>query len=136
LGPLAGGRRQAVSLSGMTEPTQRDIRELVRRLETDAYSVNDIREAGELLAAGMAPEEAYRLALEFWESAHGQVRTLGLCMMRALAPAHAGARGFMAGAQHALAALEAKPAAPDYSAIGEVIKLWMREHRRQRKEGR
>lgn len=120
----------------MTGPAQQDIRELVRRLETDHYPVADIREAGELLASALARDEAYRMALGFWESEHGQVRALGLCMMRSLAPDHEGARGFVAGAQGARVLLEEKPAAPDYSAIGEVIKHWMREYRRQRKGGR
>jgi hypothetical protein len=120
----------------MTEPAQNDIRELVRRLETDRYTLPEIREAGELLATGVSRDEAYRMALGFWESEHSQVRTLGLCMMRALAPDHEGARGFVRGAQHALSQLEEKPAGPDYSAIGEVIKMWMREHRRQKGGGR
>jgi hypothetical protein len=120
----------------MTEPAQNDIRELIRRLENDRYSVPEIKEAGELLATGISRDEAYRMALGFWESEHSQVRTLGLCMMRALAPEHEGARGFVRGAQHALSQLEEKPAGPDYSAIGEVIKHWMREYRQQRKGGR
>lgn len=120
----------------MTAPAQQEILELVRRLEADRYSVADIREAGELLAAAMPHDEAYRMALGFWESEHGQVRTLGLCMMQVLGPSHEGARGFVAGAKHALGQLEEKSNVPDYSAIGEVIKLWMREYRRQRKGGR
>jgi hypothetical protein len=118
----------------MTRPTQEEIRELVRRLEADRYSVADIREAGELLAASLPAGEAYELALQFWDSEIGQVRTLGLCIMRVLSPAHEGARGFVAGAR--AAELPAEPAAaPDYSAIGEVIKVWMREHRRRQGGG-
>ena len=116
----------------MTGPAPQDISELVRRLETDQYALGDIREAGELLCSALPRDETYRLALGFWESAHGQVRALGLFMMQAMAPEHEGARGFVAGAKHATGLPEDKKA-PDYSAIGEVIKLWMREHRRQKK---
>jgi hypothetical protein len=78
------------------------------------------------------------MALGFWESRHGQDRTMAISMMQALAPAHEGARGFVAGAKDTAGLLvdEAKPGVPDYSAIGEVIKMWMREHRQQRKNGR
>jgi hypothetical protein len=124
--------RQGVHFPGMTGVSQQDIRELVRRLETDRYALGDIREAGELLGSALARDEAYRLGLEFWESAHGQVRALGLFIMQALAPDHEGARGFVAGAKHASGLPEEKKA-PDYSAIGEVIKHWMREYRNQRK---
>jgi hypothetical protein len=120
----------------MTGPALQDIQELVRRLETTAYPVADIREAGELLAAAQPGDAAYRMALGFWESPHGQVRALGLSMMQSLAPAHEGARGFVAGARDAAGLLTPKPQVPDYSAIGEVIKLWMREHRRQRDQRR
>ena len=63
------------------------------------------------------------------------VRTLAMSMMEALAPTHDAARGFVAGAKDAarLLVAEIKPDVPDYSAIGEVIKMWMREHRQQRK---
>jgi hypothetical protein len=119
----------------MTGPSQQDIRELVRRLENDRYALGDIREAGDLLGSALPRDEAYRLALGFWDSAHGQVRALGLFVMQALAPDHEGARGFVAGAKHASGLPEEK-AAPDYSAIGEVIKHWMREYRRQKQGSR
>ena len=116
----------------MTGAAHQDISELVRRLETNQYALSDIREAGELLSSALAREETYKLALGFWESAHGQVRALGLFMMQNLAPQHEGARGFVAGAKHATGLPEEKKT-PDYSAIGEVIKHWMREHRQQKK---
>ena len=116
----------------MTDSARQDIHELVRRLETGRYSRAEIREAGELLASAMPGDEIFRMALGFWESGHEQVRALGLHMMEAIAPDHVGARGFLAGAKHAPAPAAVKPDAPDYSAIGEVIRLWMREHRRQR----
>jgi hypothetical protein len=119
----------------MSSASHQDIRELVRRLETDQYSLSDIREAGELLCSALPRGETYPLALGFWDSAHGQVRALGLFMMQIMAPEHEGARGFVAGAKHA-AGLPEEKKAPDYSAIGEVIKLWMREHRLQKKGAR
>ena len=123
----------------MTEPALQDIAELVRRLESGPYPIADIREAGELLAQALPRDSVYRMALGYWESANGQVRTLGLSMMQAIAPAHDGARGFVAGAKDTAGLLSTagvKPGAPDYSAIGEVIKMWMREHRAQRKNSR
>lgn len=122
----------------MTEPAQHEIAELVRRLENSPYPISDIREAGELLAQAFPRDAAYRMALEYWDSNNGQVRTLGLAMMQAIAPAHEGARGFVAGAKGAgnLPGEAAQSGKPDYSAIGEVIKHWMREHRRQRNGGR
>src|SRR3954464_11942924 len=116
----------------MTGASHQDILELVRRLETDHYALGDIREAGELLSSALPRDETYRLALGFWESVHGQVRALGLFMMQNLAPEHEGASGFVAGAKHA-AGLPEEKKAPDYSAIGEVIKHWMREYRNQKK---
>jgi hypothetical protein len=122
----------------MTEqPARQDIEELIRRLETDKYPLQHIREAGEILASVQSPDTTYKMALGFWEKPNPQVRTLGMSMMEALAPHHDGARGFVAGARDAagLLAKEEKPGVPDYSAIGEVIKIWMREHRRRRKGG-
>lgn len=121
----------------MTEqqPAQQEIDELVRRLESGKYPLEHIREAGEMLASVQSVSVTYRMALEFWESPNAQVRTLAMSMMEALAPTHDAARGFVAGAKDAarLLVAEAKPDVPDYSAIGEVIKMWMREHRQQRK---
>jgi hypothetical protein len=120
----------------MTEqPAQQEIEELVRRLESGKYPASDIREAGEILASVQAASLTYTMALGFWESSNAQVRTLGMSMMEAIAPRHEAARGFVAGARDAarLLAEETKPNVPDYSAIGEVIKMWMREHRQQRK---
>lgn len=121
----------------MTEqqPAQQEIDELVRRLESGRYPMEHIREAGEILASVQSASVTYKMALGFWESANPQVRTLGMSMMEALAPSHDAARGFVAGARDAakLLAAQAKPDVPDYSAIGEVIKMWMREHRQQRK---
>jgi hypothetical protein len=120
----------------MTEqPAQQDIDELVRRLESGKYPADHIREAGEILASVQSASVTYKMALGFWESPNPQVRTLGMSMMEALAPNHDAARGFVAGARDAarLLARETAPDVPDYSAIGEVIKMWMREHRQQRK---
>jgi hypothetical protein len=121
----------------MTEqqPAQQDIDELVRRLESGRYPLEHIREAGEILASVQSASVAYKMALGFWEARNPQVRTLAMSMMEALAPSHEAARGFVAGAKDAagLLAAQAKPDVPDYSAIGEVIKMWMREHRQQRK---
>jgi hypothetical protein len=121
----------------MTEqPAQQEIDELVRRLESGKYPADHIREAGEILASVQAPAITYKMALGFWESSNPQVRSLGMSMMQALAPHHDAARGFVAGARDAarLLAGQANPDAPDYSAIGAVIKMWMREHRQQRKK--
>lgn len=121
----------------MTEqqPAQQEIDELVRRLESGKYPLDHIREAGEILASVQSASVTYRMALGFWESPNAQVRTLAMSMMEALAPIHDAARGFVAGAKDAarLLVAESKPDVPDYSAIGEVIKMWMREHRQQRK---
>lgn len=120
----------------MTEqPAPQEIQELVRRLETGQYPLDHIREAGEILASVQSPAVTYKMALGFWESTNLQVRTLGMSMMEALAPRHEAARGFVAGAKDTagLLAQENAPSVPDYSAIGEVIKIWMREHRQQRK---
>ena len=121
----------------MTEqqPAQQEIDELVRRLESGHYPLEHIREAGEILASVQSASVTYKMALGFWEYRNPQVRTLGMSMMEALAPTHDAARGFVAGAKDAarLLAAQAKPDVPDYSAIGEVIKMWMREHRQQRK---
>lgn len=121
----------------MTEqqPARQEIEELVRRLESGSYPIEHIREAGEILASVQSASVTYSMALGFWESTNPQVRTLGMTMMEALAPTHDAARGFVAGARDAarLLAAQAKPDVPDYSAIGEVIKMWMREHRQQRK---
>jgi hypothetical protein len=120
----------------MTEqPAQHDIDELVRRLESGSYPAAHIREAGEILASVQSASVTYRMALGFWDSSNPQVRTLAMSMMEALAPTHDAARGFVAGAKDAarLLASQQKPDVPDYSAIGQVIKMWMREHREQRK---
>ena len=120
----------------MTEqPAQHEIDELVRRLESESYPAAHIREAGEILASVQSESVTYRMALGFWESSNPQVRTLAMSMMEALAPTHEAAQGFVAGAKDAarLLATQAKPDVPDYSAIGQVIKMWMREHREQRK---
>ncbi|MEO7424997.1 MAG: hypothetical protein ABI036_07410 [Fibrobacteria bacterium] len=116
------------------QPAQQEIAELIRRLESGKYAVDHIREAGEILASVQAPAVTYAMALGFWESANAQVRILGMTMMEALAPQHEAARGFVAGAKDAarLLAVESAPEVPDYSAIGAVIKMWMREHRQQR----
>jgi hypothetical protein len=121
----------------MTEqPARQEIDELVRRLENGKYPPDHIREAGEILASVQVPAVSYTMALGFWESANAQVRALGMSMMEALAPHHEAAQGFVAGARDAARLLdkELRPDVPDYSAIGEVIKIWMREHRRQRKK--
>ncbi|MDQ3002393.1 MAG: hypothetical protein M3Y08_14170 [Fibrobacterota bacterium] len=120
----------------MTEqPAQQEIEELVRRLESGKYPASDIREAGEILASVQSASATYSMALGFWESSNAQVRTLGMSMMEAIASIHEAARGFVAGARDAarLLANETKSNTPDFSAIGEVIKMWMREHRQQRK---
>lgn len=118
------------------EPARQEIEELVRRLESGKYPAAHIREAGEILASVQAPSVTYDMALGFWASPNAQVRALGMGMMEALAPQHEGARGFIAGTREAakLLARELNPDVPDYSAIGEVIKIWMREHRQQRKK--
>src|SRR5690606_33652181 len=119
----------------MTElPPRQDIDELIRRLEAGPFPLDDIREAGQILVSVQAHSASYDMALEFWESRNAQVRTLAMSMMEALAPHLDGARGFVAGAKDAAARLaaEGRPAVPDYSAIGEVIKMWMRESRQGR----
>ncbi len=125
----------------MTEqPTKQDIEELVRRLETGAYPLVHIQEAGHLLVSAQPHAASYKLALEFAGAKSGQVRSLGLAMMEALAPHSDSAKGFLAGARDAAALLESgrlpvsetKPSVPDYSAIGEVIKMWLRDSRETR----
>ena len=126
-------------MEGMTEkPAREEIDELVRRLQTGSFPLVHIREAGEILASVHTPAEAYQLGLEFAMSEHEQVRTLGLVIMEALAPKLEAAKGFLAGARDAARLLSRgpdaqKPAAPDYSAIGEVIKVWLRESRSRRR---
>lgn len=122
----------------MTEkPARQEIDELVRRLQTGHFPLSDIREAGEILVGVHTPAEAYQLGLDFAMSEHEQVRTLGLCIMDTLAPKLDAARGFLSGARDAARLLReeppAKPAGPDYSAIGEVIKVWLRESRARRR---
>jgi hypothetical protein len=121
-------------------PDQRDIDELVRRLQDGKYPLVHIKEAAEVLAAAMPPEAGYQLALDYTISDHEQVRILGMSMMKALAPKLDAAKGFMAGARDAARLLEEraeeenrKSAVPDYSAIGEVIKVWLRQSRESRR---
>src|SRR4051812_39511300 len=120
----------------MTEqPPKQDIEELVRRLETQNYPVVHIREAGQILVSLHHKNQAYPMALEFAASPHRQVRMLGMTMMEALAPDSEAAKGYLAGIRDAEKllgkpnelAVTDKPPVPDYSAIGEVIKVWMRE---------
>lgn len=123
----------------MTEkPARQEIDELVRRLRSSSFPLRDIREAGEILAQTLEIPEAYALGLDFATADNEQVRTLGLCIMEGLAPKHDAARGFLSGARDAARLLGTGPQAeakkaPDYSAIGEVIKVWLRESRNQRK---
>lgn len=122
----------------MTEkPARKEIDELVRRLQTGHFPLSDIREAAEILVGVHTPAEAYQLGLDFAMSDHEQVRTLGLSIMDSLAPNLDAARGFLSGARDAARLLReepaAKPAGPDYSAIGEVIKVWLRESRARRR---
>lgn len=123
----------------MTEkPTRHEIEELVRRLQSGDFPLRDIREAGEILASVHTPMEAYQLGMDFAMSEHEQVRTLGLVIMEALAPNLEAAKGFLSGARDAARLLRSepearKPAGPDYSAIGEVIKLWLRDSRKNRR---
>lgn len=119
----------------MTSPSREEIDELLRRLQSGAYSVPDIREAAEILHGSLNQAEAYQYALDFSTSLHEQVRILGLCMMEKLSANLPSARGFLAGAQDAVKLLQkssesAKPAGPDYSAIGEVLKMWLRESKK------
>jgi hypothetical protein len=118
----------------MAAPSRQEIDELVRRLQTDKYSLTDIREAAEILFSVQNQAEAYAMALDFATSLHEQVRILGLCMMEKLSPHLDVARGFLAGAQDAARLLEEgkAKAKPDYSAIGEVIKVWLRDYKKQR----
>ena len=120
----------------MNQPSRQDIEELVRRLQNGNYPLSDIREAADILVGVQPNGEGYRMALEFATSLHEQVRLLGLCMMEKLAPHIEGARGFLAGAKDAArllggagGAAPGKQGTPDYSAIGEVIKIWLRESR-------
>jgi hypothetical protein len=115
------------------KPARHEIDELVRRLRESRFALADIREAGELLASVHNAGENYQLALDFCMSDHEQVRTLGLVIMESLVPTMEAARGFMLGARDAsrLLGREApeKPAGPDYSVIGDVIKAWLRQSR-------
>jgi hypothetical protein len=122
----------------MTEkPARKEIDELVRRLQEAPFPLTDIREAGEILVSVHTQAEAYQLGLDFAMSDHEQVRTLGLCIMEALAPGLDAARGFLSGARDAArllgAAPERKAQGPDYAAIGEVIKVWLRDSRNKRR---
>jgi hypothetical protein len=57
--------------------------------------------------------------------------------MEALAPNLDAARGFLSGARDAARLLgdepERKAQGPDYTAIGEVIKVWLHESRNKRR---
>jgi hypothetical protein len=122
----------------VTAPSKEEINELLRRLQTGSYSLPDIREAADILFSTMNNVEAYQFALDFSTSLHEQVRILGLCMMEKLSPHLESARGFLAGAQDAVKLLQSgsnssKPAVPDYSAIGEVLKVWLRDSRKNRR---
>lgn len=125
------------------EPAKQDIEELVRRLESSPYPVADIREAGQILAGAQAHSLSYKMALEFSDSRFPQVRVLGLAMMEAVAPHSDAAKGFLAGAKDAAKLLDAgrmtpvedKPPGTDYSAIGQVIKMWLRQSRENRGRG-
>jgi len=125
------------------EPAKQDIEELVRRLESSPYPLADIREAGQILAGAQSHSLTYKMALEFSGSKFAQVRALGLAMMEAVAPQSDAAKGFLAGAKDASKLVEAgqmapladKPVGPDYSAIGEVIKMWLRQSRENRGRG-
>jgi hypothetical protein len=125
------------------EPAKQEIEELVRRLETTPYSAADIREAGQILVTMQAHALSYKMALQFSDSKFVQVRALGLSMMEAVAPHSDAAKGFLAGAKDAaklldngrMAPIEDKPPVPDYSAIGEVIKMWLRQGRENRGRG-
>ncbi|HLP43405.1 MAG TPA: hypothetical protein VK465_18020 [Fibrobacteria bacterium] len=123
----------------MTEkPARQEIDELVRRLRSSHFHLADIREAGEILASVHTPAEAYQLALDFAMSDHEQVRTLGLVIMEDIAPRLDAARGFLSGARDAARLLvreEPKPPGPDYTVIGEVIKVWLRDSREKRGRG-
>lgn len=125
----------------MTEkPARKEIDELVRRLESGTFPHEDIREAGEILASVHSQAEAYQLGLDFAVSGNDQVRTLGLVIMECLAPNLDAARGFLSGARDAARLLSRRPEAeqpakPDFSAIGEVIKAWLRESRNKRRRG-
>lgn len=121
------------------KPAKQEIEELVRRLQIGSFRLADIREAGEILASTHTSAEAYQMGLDFAMSDHEQVRTLGLCIMEALSATSEAARGFLSGARDAARLLgggprPAEPAKqPDYSAIGEVIKVWLRESRDKRR---
>jgi hypothetical protein len=123
----------------MTEkPAREEIEELVRRLQTDSFPLAHIQEAGEILASVHTPIEAYQMGLDFALSTHEQVRTLGLAIMESLAPKLEAAKGFLSGAKDAARLLSRspeadKPAKPDYSAIGAVIKAWLRDGRDRRR---
>ncbi len=122
----------------MTEkPARQEIDELVRRLQNSHFHLADIREAGEILASVHSQAEAYQLGLDFAMSDHEQVRTLGLVIMEELAPQLDAARGFLSGARDAARLLGREPAprkaGPDYTAIGDVIKVWLRESRNRRR---
>ena len=122
----------------MTSPTPGEIQDLLKRLQEENHPPEHVLEAGELLASSLAPPDGFRMAVDFFSSRHARVRQLGLGMMRGLAARHEAARGFLEGTQDAAKLLGASaPVAaggggaaekkPDYSAIGEVIKAWLRE---------
>lgn len=128
----------------MTEvPANQDIEELVRRLESSPYPIADIREAGQILVGVQPHDLSYKMAIKFSDSTHAQVRQLGMAMMEAVAPHSEAAQGFLSGAREAarlmqngsLVSEESKPAAPDYSALGQVIKMMLRQGRENRGKG-
>lgn len=124
-------------------PSKQDIAELIRRLESSPFPTPHIREAGELLVGAQDHAASYKMAVEFSDSKFAQVRTLGLAMMEAIAPHHEAAKGFMAGARDAAKLLEngrmtpgdAKSNQPDYAAIGDVIKMMLRQDRENKGRG-
>jgi hypothetical protein len=128
----------------MTEvPPKQDIEELVRRLESSNYSTSDIREAGQILSKAQPPAASYKMAFEFSDSEFQQVRFLGMAMMEAIAPHFDIAKGFVAGAKDAVKLIEngrmtpteTDPNKPNYAAIGDVMKMWLRQSRENKAKG-
>ena len=128
----------------MTEmPANQDIEELVRRLESSPYAISYIKESGQILVGVQTHDLSYKMAVKFSDSKFVQVRQLGMAMMEAVAPHSEAAQGFLTGTKDAarllqngpIATEETKSAVPDYSALGQVIKLMLRQGRENRGKG-
>ncbi len=124
--------------SGMQHNSRAEIEELVRRLQTRPYRDSDIREAAGVMADMLAHAESLALGAEFLAAKSDQVQKLGFGLLECLAAQAPQARAVldqpMVQAQRKK--LFGAPAAdagasnkPGYTAMAEIIKMWVREEK-------